>query len=71
MVKPGDMGVQTIPPGFSDLHKRMALSVTHEVTIAKRAVIGMHHRSLTQIAREITGTRWSSPRFLGLNGKQP
>lgn len=28
-----------------------------------------HYRSLTQIAREITGAAWSGPRFFGLNAK--
>src|SRR5215204_5419075 len=27
---------------------------------------GEHHRSLTQIARRITGAHWSGPRFFGL-----
>ena len=30
---------------------------------------GRHWRSLSVIAREITGVRWSGPRFFGLNGK--
>ncbi len=30
---------------------------------------GRHWRSLSAIAREITGVRWSGPRFFGLNGK--
>lgn len=28
-----------------------------------------HYRSLTPIAREITGTQWSGPRFFGLKGQ--
>ena len=46
--------------------------VTYEVTIEEKGYTwnGMHYRSLSQIAREITGTRWSGPRFFGLNGKQ-
>lgn len=27
---------------------------------------GQHYRSLSEIAREITGTRWSGPKFFGL-----
>lgn len=27
---------------------------------------GQHYRSLTQIARAVTGARWSGPRFFGL-----
>ena len=30
---------------------------------------GRHWRSLSAIAREITGVHWSGPRFFGLNGK--
>ncbi len=30
---------------------------------------GERHRSLSAIARAITGTRWSGPRFFGLKGK--
>ena len=30
---------------------------------------GGHRRSLSAIAREITGVNWSGPRFFGLNGK--
>ncbi len=30
---------------------------------------GRHWRSLSVIAREITGVHWSGPRFFGLNGK--
>jgi hypothetical protein len=40
----------------------------HEVVIAGDTFIwaGKHYRSLSQIARAITGTRWSGPRFFGL-----
>ena len=31
--------------------------------------MGRHWRSLSVIAREITGVHWSGPRFFGLNGK--
>ena len=30
---------------------------------------GEHYRSLSQVARLITGTRWSGPAFFGLRGK--
>jgi hypothetical protein len=29
-----------------------------------------HYRSLTAIAREITGVAWSGPRFFGLTGRR-
>jgi hypothetical protein len=31
---------------------------------------GKRYRSLSDIARTITGTRWSGPRFFGLEQKQ-
>ena len=31
---------------------------------------GKHYRSLSRIARAITGTRWSGPRFFGLEAGQ-
>lgn len=44
--------------------------VTHEVTIEKKDFVwnGCRYRSLSRIAQEITGTKWSGPRFFGLNG---
>lgn len=34
---------------------------------------GRHYRSLTQVAHEVTGARWSGPRFFGLvkRGRKP
>jgi hypothetical protein len=44
----------------------------HEVVIAGGTYIwaGQHYRSLSQVARAITGTRWSGPRFFGLEAGQ-
>jgi DUF2924 family protein len=44
---------------------------TYEVTIMDNGYQwqGNHYRSLTAIAHEITGTKWSGPRFFGLNDK--
>jgi len=44
----------------------------HEVVIAGGTYIwaGKQFRSLSQIARAITGTRWSGPRFFGLEAGQ-
>ena len=44
----------------------------HEVVIASDTYIwaGKHYRSLSRIARAITGTRWSGPRFFGLEAGQ-
>ena len=42
--------------------------VTHEVLVVEDGFLwaGRTWRSLSVIAREITGTRWSGPRFFGL-----
>jgi hypothetical protein len=41
---------------------------THQVTISENGMLydGKHYRSLSEVAREITGTRWSGPLFFGL-----
>jgi hypothetical protein len=40
----------------------------HEVLVGEDGFVWQrqHHRSLSQIARAITGTRWSGPVFFGL-----
>jgi len=44
---------------------------TYEVTVMDKGYHwhGKQYRSLTAIAHEITGTKWSGPRFFGLNDK--
>ena len=44
----------------------------HEVVIVEDGYIwsGKRYRSLSQIARIITGTRWSGPRFFGTRGSR-
>jgi len=44
---------------------------THTVTLVEDGFEwnGQQWRSLSAIAREITGVHWSGPRFFGLNGK--
>jgi hypothetical protein len=49
---------------------------THHVTIVNDAFLwnGETYRSLSSIARAITGTKWNGPRFFGMreeNGKKP
>lgn len=46
---------------------------TYEVTIEENGFSwnGERYRSLSEIARKITGTRWSGPRFFGLTKKDP
>jgi len=42
---------------------------THRVTVIEDGVLyrGKRHGSLSEVARVITGSRWSGPRFFGLN----
>jgi hypothetical protein len=42
--------------------------VTHQVTVTEQGALyrGERYRSLSQIARVITGARWSGPRFFGV-----
>lgn len=44
--------------------------VVHEVMVLEEGVQyqGKHYRSLSEVARVITGTRWSGPKFFGLIG---
>jgi hypothetical protein len=46
---------------------------THEVRVAESGYEyrGTTYRSLSEVARKITGTRWSGPAFFGLNRTQP
>ena len=42
--------------------------ISHRVTVLADCVMlrGTRYRSLSEVARKITGTRWSGPRFFGL-----
>ena len=46
--------------------------VTHEVIILESRVLcnGKYYRSLSEVARYITGTRWSGPLFFGLKKQE-
>ncbi len=45
--------------------------VVHEVDVSGAGYVwqDQRYRSLTAIARRITGTKWSGPRFFGLSGR--
>jgi Protein of unknown function (DUF2924) len=47
--------------------------VAHQVTVIEEGVVyrGKLHRSLSEVARLITGSRWSGPTFFGLKAKRP
>ena len=44
--------------------------VAHQVTVGEEGVLyrGERYRSLSEVARLISGVRWSGPRFFGLKG---
>ncbi len=45
--------------------------VSHRVTVLDNDVVyrGRRYKSLSEVARAITGTRWSGPLFFGLKGR--
>jgi Protein of unknown function (DUF2924) len=45
--------------------------VDHQVTVLEKGVLfrGERHRSLSEVARVITGSRWSGPLFFGLKAQ--
>jgi hypothetical protein len=56
-----------IPPAGSRLVREwQGRSYMVEVTARGFFYAGQHYRSLSEIARVITGARWSGPRFFGL-----
>src|SRR5260370_14069008 len=46
--------------------------VTHEVRVLDRGVLyrRKRYRSLTEIAKQITGAHWNGPKFFGLRSKR-
>lgn len=60
------MPVKQVKPGTRLL--REWHGVTHEVTVLNDGVHyqGQRYRSLSQVAQQITGTKWSGPLFFGL-----
>ncbi len=46
--------------------------VTHEVRVLDRGVLykRKRYRSLTEVAKQITGAHWNGPQFFGLRGRQ-
>ena len=64
--KPGPIRKSTLSPGsrlVREWHGRR-----HTIEVAEKGFLyqGQRYHSLSEIAREITGARWSGPRFFGL-----
>ena len=55
-----------LPPGSRLVRNWNGRSHTVEVTDSGFLYGGQQYRSLSEVARTITGTRWSGPRFFGL-----
>jgi len=58
---------KSIKPGTRLLREWQGRSI--EVVVAEDGFLweNLRYRSLSEIAREVTGVRWSGPRFFGLN----
>ena len=61
---------RTLPPGT--MLNREWKGVVHTVTLTGTGFqhLGKTYNSLSDVARAITGTRWSGPRFFGLEQKK-
>lgn len=57
---------RSVQPGAMLVREWRGLS--HQVGVLEKGFSfrGKHYRSLSEVAREITGTRWSGPLFFGL-----
>lgn len=60
----------TLKPGTRLLREWNGAS--HEVIVIEDGILfhGKRHRSLSEVARLITGSRWSGPRFFGLKASK-
>ena len=63
---PGTVRSKGPPPGFRLVREWHGRTYTVDVLDAGFLFNGQHYGSLSQVARVITGTRWSGPRFFGL-----
>ena len=63
------MSAVSIKPGTRLL--REWHGVTHEVLVLEEAIMfnGKRYKSLSEVARQITGAKWSGPLFFGLKKK--
>jgi len=73
--RPGENGASRVPetvrskgppPGFRLVREWHGRTYTVDVLDTGFLFNGQHYGSLSQVARVITGARWSGPRFFGL-----
>ena len=71
VAKPGGGLTSNRPPGSGTRLVREWNGALHEVEVLEDGYLwrGARHRSLSAIARAITGTKWSGPRFFGLKAR--
>src|SRR4029077_12387398 len=67
---PGKPGKTRKPPAMPPAVSRLVRDWhgrSHTVEVTDRGFLyaGRHYRSLSEVARAITGARWSGPRFFG------
>ncbi len=70
-VKPDAAPASRRPPGRGTRLVREWNGILHEVEVLDDGYLwrGQRHRSLSAIALAITGTKWSGPRFFGIQDK--
>lgn len=66
----GDDTIASASPGTHIVREWNGRTYRVEVTDAGYILDGRTYRSLTAVAKRITGTAWSGPRFFGLTGKR-
>jgi hypothetical protein len=71
--KPVPPVVETLSLKVGTVLIREYEGVLHRAVIAEDGYIwnGTNYRSLSEVARAITGTRWNGPRFFGLRDRKP
>ncbi len=65
-----DMGAAIASPGTHLVREWNGRTYRVEVTDEGYVLDGTAHRSLSAVAKRITGTAWSGPRFFGLTAKR-
>ncbi len=70
-VKPDAAPASRRPPGRGTRLVREWNGILHQVEVLDDGYLwrGQQHRSLSAIALAITGTKWSGPRFFGIQGQ--
>ena len=63
---PRTVASKTLPPGTRLVREWHGTPYTVEVLESGFQCNGQRYRSLSEVARAITGARWSGPRFFGL-----